>query len=183
MTRDEIKQYIIQKSREQGVDPALALAVARQESGYNPSATSPVGAGGVFQLMPATGKEMGVKNIYDPVDNINGGLGYLNKMLSMFGGNKDMALAAYNAGPGAVKKYGGVPPYKETQNYVKSINSSLPLMVDAASWTHPQAAAPVPVANQNPISSLFGGLFKGPLEAGTNFFNKLDKKLKWSDNG
>lgn len=117
----EIKDKIIAKCQELGVNPYLALAVAKQESGYNPRAKSPVGAQGIFQLMPATAKGLGVKNAFDIDQNIDGGVRYLKQKLREFGGDIQLALASYNAGSGAVKKYKGIPPYKETQNYVKSI--------------------------------------------------------------
>jgi len=103
-----------------GVDPALVRAVAIAESDMNQDAISPVGAIGVMQLMPETAAALGV-NPYDERQNIQGGANYLRQMLDKFNGNVPHALAAYNAGPGAVQKYGGVPPYKETQNYVGRI--------------------------------------------------------------
>jgi soluble lytic murein transglycosylase-like protein len=123
---------ITQIAQQYGVDPSLALAVANQESGgqqYNSSGgvlTSSAGAQGIFQLMPSTAAGLGVDPT-DPVQNIQGGIEYLSQMLSQFGGNVQLALAAYNAGPGAVTAAGGVPPYTETQNYVSSIMSQLGL--------------------------------------------------------
>ena len=102
-----------------GVDPSLALAVAQQESGLDQSRVSSAGAQGVMQLMPATAAELGV-NPGDLAGNIEGGVRYLAQLLRRFG-DTALALAAYNAGPGAVDKYGGVPPYSETQSYVSSI--------------------------------------------------------------
>ncbi len=107
-----------------GIDPNLLTAVAKQESGLNQSAVSPVGAIGVMQLMPSTAASLGC----DPNDmtaNIECGAKYLSQLLTQFNGNTALALAAYNAGPGAVQKYGGIPPYTETQNYVSSIMGSL----------------------------------------------------------
>lgn len=104
-----------------GIDPALVKAVMTAESGGNPSARSSAGATGLMQLMPATARGLGVSNPLDPAQNIEGGTKYLKGQLDRF---KDinLALAAYNAGPGAVRKYGGVPPYRETQNYVTKVN-------------------------------------------------------------
>lgn len=112
-------------AQEVGLDPDLFKRLIRQESGFNPSAKSPVGAIGLTQLMPATAKGLKV-NPYDPVDNLRGGARYLKQQIDHFGGDITKAVAAYNAGPGAVEKYGGVPPYKETQNYVKSILGAAP---------------------------------------------------------
>ena len=111
---------IIQTAQQYGVDPNLALAVAQQESSLNPDAISPEGAIGLFQLMPATASGLGVQP-HDPVQNIDGGIRYLSQLLNQFGGNVSLALAAYNAGPGNVRKYGGVPPFAQTQNNVASI--------------------------------------------------------------
>ena len=111
-------------SRTYGVSKSLLLAVAKAESNFDKNSVSHAGAQGIMQLMPGTAKTLGVKNAFDPYENIMGGAKLLRDNIKSFG-SVPLALAAYNAGPGAVKKYGGVPPYKETQNYVKKIMADL----------------------------------------------------------
>ncbi len=107
-----------------GVDPAVLAAVAEQESGYDPSAVSPAGAQGLMQLMPGTAAGLGVTDSFDPAQAVDGAARLLRDLIGRFG-RLDLALAGYNAGPGAVLRYGGVPPYPETQNYVRSVMSDL----------------------------------------------------------
>ncbi len=107
-----------------GVDAGLLSAVAKQESGYNAGAVSPAGAQGLMQLMPATARGLGVTDSFDPAQAVDGAARLLKGLLGEFG-RTDLALAAYNAGPGAVHRYDGIPPYAETQNYVRSIMASL----------------------------------------------------------
>jgi soluble lytic murein transglycosylase-like protein len=115
---------MIQKSAEKnGVDAGLIKAVIRQESGGNPYAVSKAGAKGLMQLMDVTATQMGVRNVYDARDNIEGGTRYLKQLLHDFEGDLELALAAYNAGPDSVKRYEAVPPFPETRDYVKNVLS------------------------------------------------------------
>ena len=104
-----------------GIDPALLKGLVRAESNFNPRAGSPAGAQGLTQLMPGTARGLGVTNPFDPQQSIEGGAKYLAQQLKTFGGDVRKALAAYNAGPGAVQRYGGVPPYAETRAYVDRV--------------------------------------------------------------
>ena len=103
------------------VDDSLIRAIIHAESAYQSDALSPRGAQGLMQLMPATQQELQVVNVFDPLSNIEGGTHYLSRLLSEFDQNVELAAAAYNAGPGAVREYGGVPPYKETREYVRRV--------------------------------------------------------------
>lgn len=123
-SKSQILNVVSQISKKYDVDEKLVQALIKQESGFNPKAKSKSGAIGLMQLMPATAKNLGVKDPYNTVQNVEGGVKYLKSMLNKYNGNVILALAAYNAGPGAVDKYSGVPPYKETQNYVKNILSN-----------------------------------------------------------
>ena len=108
-------------ARRYGVSAALFTALVWHESGFNARARSKAGARGLTQLMPSTARNLGVTSIYDPAQNLDGGARYLLAQLVRFGGNEQLALAAYNAGPGAVVKYKGIPPYRETRRYVTSV--------------------------------------------------------------
>lgn len=123
-----------------GLDPKIFANLVRRESGGNQGARSPVGAIGLTQLMPATARSLGV-NPYDPRQNLEGGAKYLRQQLDRFGGDYTKALAAYNAGPGAVQKYGGVPPFAETQAYVKAILGGKAPVAGRAPAPAPSAAS------------------------------------------
>jgi soluble lytic murein transglycosylase-like protein len=115
---------IASSATEWHVDKALVKAIVANESAFDPGATSPEGAQGLMQLEPATAAELGVTDPYDPAQNLNGGTRYIRGLLDRFHGDASRALAAYNAGPGAVEKYGGVPPYAETRAYVENVLES-----------------------------------------------------------
>ena len=117
----EIESLIEASAARYGVDPALVKSVVAVESSFDPNATSKTGAQGLMQLMPETAAQLGVGDPHDPAQNVDGGVRYLRSLLDRFGGDTRLAVAAYNAGPGAVERYAGVPPYAETQNYVLSV--------------------------------------------------------------
>ncbi len=119
--RADIEALIEEQARRHGLSPRLVQAVVQVESGYNPRARSSKGAMGLMQLMPETARELRVSEPFDPAQNIRGGVTYLRRMLDQFSGNMTWALAAYNAGPSRVEQYGGVPPFRETQNYVRKV--------------------------------------------------------------
>jgi soluble lytic murein transglycosylase-like protein len=120
----QIDALVNDNAQSQAVDPALIKAIIANESGFNANATSNVGAQGLMQLMPGTAAGLGVTDAYDPAQNVAGGTKYIKGLLEHFNGDVRLAVAAYNAGPGAVEKYGGVPPYAETQNYVQNVLAS-----------------------------------------------------------
>lgn len=121
---NNIEEIIDTFADKYNIDSNFIKAIIKQESGFKTDATSKKGAMGLMQLMPKTAKSLGVVDAYNPWENIEGGVKHLRNLLDSYKGNKELALAAYNAGAGAVKKYGGIPPYKETQNYVNSIMAS-----------------------------------------------------------
>jgi soluble lytic murein transglycosylase-like protein len=121
---EEIDRLVSASAATWNVDPALIKAIIANESGFDASATSSAGAQGLMQLMPATAQGLGVSDPYDPAQNVWGGTRYIRGLLDRFDGNLELAVAAYNAGPNAVSKYGGIPPYAETQNYVQNVLSS-----------------------------------------------------------
>lgn len=116
---------ITEAAQKYDVDVDLIRAVIRAESNFNPRAKSPVGAQGLMQLMPALQQDFGIKDAFDPRENVMGGVRYLRKLLDLHSGNVALALASYNAGPGNVARYGGIPPFRETRGYVKKITGWL----------------------------------------------------------
>ena len=132
---ENLEEYFKEASETYGVDINLLKAIAKQESNFNPSATSSAGAMGVMQLMPSTAKGLGVTNAYDAQQNIMGGAKLMAQNLKKYNGDVSLALAAYNAGSGNVAKYGGIPPFAETQNYVSKVLGYYQNGVDIPSQT------------------------------------------------
>jgi soluble lytic murein transglycosylase-like protein len=133
--RVQVRALVEQAARRHDVDPKLVHAVIRQESGYDPFAVSSKGAMGLMQLMPETADRFGVQNIFDPAENVRGGVLYLRHLLDRYNGDPSLTLAAYNAGEGAVDRYGDVPPYRETVEYVSRVRRLYGLPVDSVSNT------------------------------------------------
>lgn len=144
-----VDELIVQSGTRNGVDPVLLYAIMHRESSFKTRATSPKGARGLMQLMPATAARFGVSNIYDPRQNIEGGARYVHFLLNFFDGDVSLALAGYNAGEGAVVKYGRrVPPYSETQEYVRRISQRYALMRD------PQTARRAPAVTRRQVATI-----------------------------
>ena len=153
-----IDAHIVAAGARNGVDPVLLYAIMHRESSFHTGAVSPKGARGLMQLMPATAARFGVRNIFDPAQNIEGGARYVRFLLDYFNGDVRLALAGYNAGEGAVSKYGGIPPFRETQEYVRLIGERYALMRNpqtarmAERVTRTQAAA---LANAQPVAPVY----------------------------
>lgn len=139
--------YIVESATRHGVDPVLIYATMHQESSFKSHAISPKGARGLMQLMPPTAARFGVTNIFDPRQNIEGGTRYMRFLLNIFNGDVALALAGYNAGEGAVLKYGRrIPPYRETQEYVRRITGRYALMRDPQTARNAKTVAPTEIA-------------------------------------
>jgi hypothetical protein len=122
-SREKIISLAQEAAGRHGIDPRVFVSLVEQESAFNPRAVSSAGAQGLTQLMPSTARMLGVTDPFDISQSLDGGARYLSQMLKEFGGDQTLALAAYNAGPGAVRRHGGIPPFQETQNYVQKILS------------------------------------------------------------
>jgi soluble lytic murein transglycosylase-like protein len=140
-SRVQILALVVGGARRHDVDPKLVHAVIRQESGYDPFAVSSKGAMGLMQLMPATADRFGVQNIFDPAENVRGGVLYLRHLLDRYNGDSALSLAAYNAGEGAVDRYGDIPPYRETVDYVSKVRRMYGSAVDSGSSAQQDDAA------------------------------------------
>ena len=183
-TSGELDSIFEEAANSYGVSSIILKSIAKAESGFNPSAVSNVGAVGIMQLMPSTAAALGVSNSYDARENIMGGAKYISQLLSNYQGNISLALAAYNAGSANVDKYGGIPPFTETQNYVKKVLSYMEEFGSAVSNTVSS------VSDQ--LSSIFNLTGSARDEAiqkyqqrCTRYLNryfKIEKYDIWSDN-
>jgi hypothetical protein len=156
----KVDSYIADSSARHGVDPVLIYSIMHRESAFKKMAISYKGARGLMQLMPATAARFGVRNIFDPAQNIEAGTRYMRWLLNRFGGDVGLALAGYNAGEGAVDKYRGVPPYRETQEYVKRISERYALMRDPQTARRARLAPKTPeviasAATETPAAQLY----------------------------
>jgi soluble lytic murein transglycosylase-like protein len=150
ISNPELEKIVDRIAVEQGVESPLVHSVIRAESNYNPNAVSPKGALGIMQLIPSTARRFGVSNPFDVAENIQGGVRYLRFLLDYYQGDYPKAIAAYNAGEGAVDKYHGVPPYIETQTYVRRVAKGLELSRNNAARQKPANPAPAPLNSETP---------------------------------
>lgn len=165
-TTASLEEIFAEAAEKYHVPKNLIKAIAKAESDFNPNATSGAGAQGIMQLMPATARELGVTDSYDPYQNIMGGTKYISEMLAKYDGNVSLALAAYNAGSNNVAKYGGIPPFKETQNYVVKVTSYMNNGVEVPNASYNinagngnVAAASVPEVEDSYYQSILEQLF------------------------
>jgi hypothetical protein len=172
--------------REYDVNPALLKAVASAESDFNPDAVSPAGAVGLMQIMPETAQQLGI-DPQDPVQSIQGAANYLRTLLDQFNGNMTLAVAAYNAGPGAVAKYGGIPPYRETQDYVVHVADLMKKYSyngtgsDPGSYQEPGAGRQAPGAGL-PSGAARGGAAQSAAGSQQDAAGLADLLMIWTEN-
>jgi len=188
MSATDYRLLARQVAERHGLNPDLFEAQIRQESGFNPKIVSPAGAIGLGQLMPGTAAELGVKNPYDPVENLNGAARYMQRQLKDFNNDYSLALAAYNAGPGAVQKARGIPAYRETQNYVRTIMQNAGQLGRTrgagASMVAPSETAVAPVSpepaepvNRKPLPALGASTIADAIEAPTNAVKPFERVI------
>lgn len=185
ITDTSLRSIVRHYAAHYGLSESLVYAVIRAESNFNPNAVSRAGARGLMQLMPGTAAEMGVTDIFDPAQNIAGGTQYLFKMHELFGNNKQLALAAYNAGPENVKKHKGIPPFKETQDYVKAVlqfeeaynNGRTAPALTVLSSPIPSLRTAAAQQNQKPVSGVYTVHFHSGLTQPAD--NVVDRDPYW----
>lgn len=175
-TTASLEEIFEEASERYNVPKDLIKAIAKTESDFNPNATSGSGAQGLMQLMPATAKELGVTDAYDPYQNVMGGTKYISQLLNKYDGDVKLALAAYNAGSGNVAKYGGIPPFKETQNYVVKVMNYLNngVQVPEAYYSTSETAG---VSQSADTSNATGVAAASVEEAEDNYYQEILEQL------